>query len=226
MSAELLLIGNPAKRKASPAQLRARAAFAAAARARSTKANPVKRHRKKHKVRHSGRARRNPIGGNALRGLMPMIKAAGLGGAGALASDVAYGFALPYLPAMIQSPLAEGGGINPAYYLGKGAFTVALGVMAKKVLGAKAATMTEGALAVLMHDGMKQFLGTTGVSVPMGYMPGGRILPPLPMGQGQPLRRGVGKYVSLPRAMSPGGGNGMRQMGMYVSPRQREGSLR
>lgn len=226
MPAELLLVGNPARRrrksarKASRAQLRARARFAAMARGRALP-NPVKhRRRRAHVVHHHRRVRRNPIGGHALRGLMPMIKAAGLGGAGAIAVDLSYGFAMPYLPAMVQTPLATGGGINPAYYLAKGAFTVALGVLAKKALGAKAGTMTEGALAVLMHDGMKQFVQGSGMALPLGFMPGGRVLPPLPMSQ--TLRKYVGPQNNPASLPMPGRG----ALRMYVPASQRENAIR
>lgn len=225
---ELLLIGNPAKRRraktarrksrkaASPAQLRARARFAAMARGRTTP-NPVHRRRARRTVaRTHRRVRRNPIGGGTLRSLVPMLQNAAWGGAGALVNDVAYGYVQPYLPATFQTPV-PGAGLSLGYYVGKGAVAIALGVLGRRIVGARAARMTEGALSVLAHSAMKDAAASAGINVPMGYMPGGRVVPALPISQN--LRKYVpGNVTSLPRAGS--------QMGAYVSAAQREGMHR
>lgn len=221
--AELLLVGNPAPRRKSTkrpsaAQMANRARFAAMARAR---ANPAPRHHKRRKssAPRKRHYRRNPIGGNAMRGLMPMLKGAAYGGVGAIASDVGYGFLMPYLPAIVQTPLSATGGINPAYYLGKGAFTIALGVLAKNVLGAKAGPMTEGALAVVFHDAMKQFVQGSGMAIQLGagpgFMPGGQQLPQLP------IARNLRQYVGSNRV--PTAQTNLRQ---YVSLQDRESQRR
>lgn len=231
MPSELLLIGNPARRRrksakrrtrsnpVSPAQRAARAKFAAMARGR-TSPNPIRRRRRSAAVSRR-RVRRNPIGGSVMRGLGPMVKSAAYGAAGALAVDVGYGFALPYLPAMIQTPVAVGGGINPAYYLGKGAFTIALGVLGKKVLGPKAGPMVEGALAVLLHDAGKRFIEGSGMGVTMGFMPGGRILPQLPAARSLRMYTNDAGRAS----MLPGNAQNAPMLGQYVGGRMqsREG---
>lgn len=243
MSQELLLIGNPAKRRKSRktrsvAQRRATAKMLAANRGRRARRAPVRalsnpvRHRRRARRSVSvsrRRTRRNPIGSGSLRGIVPMLKAAGLGGAGAFVTDVAYGYAQPYLPAAFQTPL-PGSGLNVTYYLGKGAFTVALGMLAKRALGVRSGIMTEGALAVLAHGAIKDLAGSAGVSLPMGYMPGGRVIPPLPISQNL---RGLRKYVGAGGGAVPmiGAGNvntlfGGSQMAKYVSAGQRETILR
>lgn len=121
---EVLLI-NPKKRRKSakrrrnpsPAQLRARAKFAAMARARSRGArrasNPAPRRGRvarrrnpsplvSYRVRARAR-RRNPIGGISASGLMNTIKDAAIQGAGAIAMDVGYAQIARYLPAHLQA---------------------------------------------------------------------------------------------------------------------------
>lgn len=228
--ASLLLVGNPAKRRRkastrrpSAAQLRARAKFAAMARARAAKArsgrksasstttrtNPVKRRRhvtarKAHHARR--RTRRNPANLN-LRGITAQLKIAALGAAGALASDVAFGFAAPYLPAMVSSPISATGGINYAYYAAKGAMNIGLGLLLNKVSRSNAAQMTHGALTVTMSDAFRQFAranvpslalgayvsGGSPRMAPLARMPGGKVLPMLPAARSL---RGVNAYVS------------------------------
>lgn len=235
--AELMLIGNPrrrrrggrkakSRRRASPAQARARARFAAMARSRSKSsrrkhrrhsfaavANP--RRRARRSFRFARRSRRNPIRmGRMMRNYVPMLKSAGVGASGAILNDVAYGFAIPFMPAMMSTPVNASGGINPAYYLGKIGTAFALGALGSKVLGSKAATMTEGALTVTLRDAMKQLLISFGIAVPMGTLNPGRVLPPLPISQnlrGSRANSGVSKYI---------GPTAARGMGLYVVGQQ------
>lgn len=130
--AEILLL-NPAKRKArkstkstrakkarrasnpSPAQLRARKAFAAMAKARSRKANPKRRKARRAnpapalaRVRRQTRRRSNPIRARrrnpiSLTGIMPIIRESAIMGAGAVAADLVYGYAARWLPANLQA---------------------------------------------------------------------------------------------------------------------------
>lgn len=225
---QLLLVGNPAKRRKSrkapsAAQMKARAAFAARARARSItiRQNPVKRRRHHTKVaRVHHRRRRNPIGGSALRGIMPMLKNAGMQALGATGVEVAVGFALPYLPASMQSPVSDTGGINPMYYGMKAAAAIGVGMIGRKFLGGRAAQVVEGSLTVTMHDALKQFVQGSGMSITLGAnSPGGQVVGPLPASQRL-------------RAYVPGapGGTTMlqRQPGMhaYVSAGSRESAYR
>lgn len=229
---QLLLVGNPIKRRrksakrASPAQKRARAAFAARARARSGKrrtrhatvSNPIRRRR--HSVARR-RTRRNPIGGTSMRSIVPMLKSAGIGAVGAVGVEVVYGFAMPYMPAMLQSPVSDTGGINPAYYAAKGAVAIGLGIVGRKVLGAKAAQMVEGSLIVTMHDLAKQFIANSGMAVNLGGVNPAQVLPPLPVSQN--LRA----YVpGASRLMQPRGVSQSAGLSAYVSAASRETARR
>ena len=226
----LLVVGNPARKRrksrkaASPAQLRARAAFAARARAGSRKrrntvranpaptSNPIRRRRRSAGAVSRRRVRRNPIGGSLLRGIVPQLKDAAIGAGGAVAVEIAYGYAKPYLPDMVQEPVSTTGGLNPAYYAAKGALAIALGIVARKALGAKAARMVEGSLTVTMHDAAKQFIAGSGMGITLGAA--AQQLPPLPVSRR--LRGDMGEYVSGPRNRS--------NMGEYVSAGAREGA--
>lgn len=221
---ELLLIGNPAKRrrtkatkrrstkKASPAQLRARAKFAAMARSRSktakrrsparksravsstTRSNPImaKRRAPKRKSaarRTSRRVRRNPISGRGVSAaLMPALKSAALGAAGAIGVDAVYGFAQSYLPLSMQTPNDATGNTNYGYYAAKGAAAFGVAMALKKVIGAnKAASVLQGSLTVTLHDLAKGFVTANIPSMTMAKytgiapqnlrsMPGGRVV--------------------------------------------------
>lgn len=219
MGGELLLIGNPARRrrkagtkarrkssrKASPAQRAARARFAAMSRARSggskrrsrrrpaLAANPAPRRRRRTSARRvarrSGRrVRRNPINlGGSMRSVVPMLKRASVGAGGAIVNDVAFGYAAPFLPDSLKSPIAAGGGINFMYHGAKLGMAVLMGVVAKKVAPRHAVAMVEGAMIVQLHSLGAQLVAGFGF-VPMGkYVAGrlnpGRVVPPLPLSQ-------------------------------------------
>lgn len=222
---QLLLVGNPARRKhrkaPSPAQKRARAKFAAMARARShTRSNPAKRRRvakhhthwgtvSAHKRRtnparrtashHRRRARRNPISSASLRNVGMLLKSAAGNAVGAIGVDVLMGLVKGYLPTMLAAPTDSSGGIQYGYYAAKGALAVGTGMALAKVIGAnKAARVAEGSLTVTLHELMATFLAAQVSSVPMGAyvnrMPGGKILPMMPVTR--TLRpAGMGAYV-------------------------------
>lgn len=143
---------------------------------------------------------------------MPMVKDSAVGAAGAIGVDVLYGFLQQYLPAsMTQS----GGtmqvmGVNPIYVLSKGAAAVALGTLGKRILGRNAGKIVEGSLTVTLHETMKTMLASSGVNLTLGYMPGGQVLPPLPMSQS--LRGTGSRHGTL--GMYAGSGT---TLGMYAS---------
>lgn len=217
---EELLIVNPSRRPSkrrknpSPAQKRARAAFAAMARARSK--NPAKRRastkRRTHaKRRHNPIAvsrvtrrtsrRRNPI---SLRGSlnkpMAMIGPALTGAIGAIAVNTVLS-KIP-LPAIAMT--------GKARYLTQGAAAILLGVLAQKVgmKGATAVRMAEGALTVTLHDAMKEIAAGMGMNLGnMGYyLPGlgarGAVPP-----RGAAAAPNLGQYISGPGAGSRRVGN-------------------
>lgn len=169
--AEMLLI-NPRKRRArktrrsnpSAAQLRARAKFAAMARARSGGrkrrrnpiGNPVRSIRRR--VRSYSRRRRNPIGGlPTIATIIRAIKDAAIMGGGAIAIDIAYAKLEAMMPANLKRNPARldiGDGI-------KAVATVAIGQLLSKPtrgLSMKAAT---GALVVQAHGIIRQLLPAT-----------------------------------------------------------------
>lgn len=226
----VLLIGNPARRgrrrkarrrSASPAQRAARARFAAMARARSKSG---RRHRRRaHRVvhanpifhrrarRHVRRIRRNPIGVGMFRGLSASLLGSAVGAGGAIANDIAFGFASMVLPATATSPVSQSGGLNPIYYAAKTISALGLGILGKAVVGRHAVGAMEGALTVTFHDAMKQFLVGTGLPVPLGSTRynAGRIIPPMPAQH--TLRRYVGP-----------GGMSRAPLEAYIKPSARE----
>lgn len=205
---ELLLV-NPGKRpskrrskRASPAQKRARAAFAAAARARSK--NPVRRHkrraasvsrapvirRKRNPIRARSRRQRNPINLRGFAGsVMGDVKDAAIGGAGAVAVDILAGYGKTYLPTSLQS------GIQ--YSAVKALATVALGMVARKFIGPMGSSMARGALTVQAYGIMLPY-------VPAGIKASGGL------GYLSPSGLMLGARSGKPIAATGGGMNGLR----------------
>lgn len=218
---EILLV-NPARRpskrrkstkRASPAQLRARAKFAAAARARSKKgaavmSNPKRRTRRakrsvavrhRNPIRHANpkrrthRRRRNPIGGD-LRATS-LLKGALVGALGATAVNTVLGQVSGMLPATLTTG-------NMAYLTRLGA-ALGLAALAGK-MGAKramVAQMAEGSMTVTLHDAIVSLSGGMGMQLGgmrgLGvYMPG-RGAQAVPHASGNPARlAGMGAYMT------------------------------
>jgi hypothetical protein len=243
MPAEVLLIGNPhrrrkgkkhrakSRRRASAKQRANWARFAARARARSHgghkrrrrhaavrhAANPIRHRRHHHAAAHHRRHRRrsNPIGFGRMRAVVPMLRSAGMGAVGAVVNDVAYGYAAPFLPAMAATPVSASGGINPVYYGGKLGMAFLIMLATHKFLRGKAVEMCEGALTVTLRDALKQAIVSFGVPLPMGAaLNPGRVIPPLPISQN--LRRYVGPTPAR------GGGVGLYVVGAGQSTGARE----
>ena len=251
---QLLLVGNPARRKtskrrnpsrraASPAQKRARAAFARMARARagkkrtrrassslSLRSNPVKRrHARRANPVHHRRARRNPVSRESMTAITGMLKSAAVQAAGALGVDVAFGFVQSYLPTSIQTPTdATTGGINYGYYATKGAAAVGIGMLLKKMMGsARAARVVEGSLTVTIHDAMKQFMTANVPSVTLGMYP--QPSSRLGMYTGPTGLRGMnpGKVIQMARPAALSGPRPTSNLGMYANTsRERAGYSR
>lgn len=198
--AQTLLINPRKRRKArrsnpSPAQRRARAAFAAMSRARSgaaRKANPKRRRRNptnyapvlyssnpRRRARRRNpvgmlmrRRRRNPIslGGSSLsvNSIMGLVKEGAIMGVGAVAMDWGYAQFSRYLPASMQA----GPGQITAGTAVKAALTAALGIAlnrATKGLSKKAAL---GALVVQSRDVALTYMpaSVAGTVAGLGYM--------------------------------------------------------
>ena len=220
---ELLLV-NPAKRRksrkaASPAQRRARAAFAAASRAR--RKNPSKRRASRRSVARPAARRRNPIMARArrssrrrnpiaMRGVMntgfDMLKNAAIGGAGGIATDYLFTqYVQPQLPASLLAPIPYAGV--------KAVATVALGIIGKKFAGSIALKAAEGALTKQAYDFIKGQLpvatqaqlggmGRVGYLSPTAIMAGASSGKPSMISRGAPVRlNGVGALTNRSGAM-------------------------
>ncbi|MGV0999703.1 MAG: hypothetical protein ACOYBQ_10285 [Fluviibacter sp.] len=195
--AEMLLINPRPRRKSrkapSAAQRRARAAFAAAARARSRSPVGAKRRRRRNPVAaavaagpvrravrrtvrasnpvgRSRRRRRNPISLGSKSAYVNMIKDGLIGGAGALAVDVAMGYINPYLPATLQRTPGQVG-VGDAV---KALITIALGQLLAKPTKGMSMVAARGSLVVQSHAMLAQMLPSTvtlGYSVPSNVVP-------------------------------------------------------
>lgn len=223
-----LLVLNPAPRKGSA---QAKAMMAAVRSGKSPKKYlrvvksgakaPAKRGTAKRRataVVKKAKRRYNRSGASKpLNQIMGMATQAAIGGAGAVANDVAFGYVKGFLPVSMQSPQdLSTGGLNPMYFLAKAGLAAAVGVFGSKMLGPKigkhVATAAEGALVVTGYEILKSFVPLT---VQMG-------------GMGQFVRRPAqrapqlpGNVTALPRTTR------MNGMGQFVgSAAQRESVLR
>ena len=209
--AQLMLL-NPrkrrarAKRRASPAQLRALAKGRASRRRRASPArsyvatNPRRRRRSPlraathHRTRR--RVRRNPISSGI--GIMAMVTNAGIGAAGALAVDAMVSY---LVPASMATTLLTGN----MKYLTKGALALGLGLVGRKLLGGTAARMAQGALTVQAYAMARDLIGPsmTGMTFSgLGYTaPAQSFVPrqlPAPAGMAQyvnSMNSGLNEYV-------------------------------
>ena len=234
MSGTLMLVGNPAKRrKARSAKQRAndkRLGAMARGRGRPRKARAATRRRASTRVVAvaAPRRRRSTVrrsvrryasranAGYRLGGIVPMVKNAGAGAAGAVAVDIAFGLVQTYLPASFQSQTDASGSPNYMYYLAKSGTAIGIGMLGKKVLGKYAPALVMGSLIVTFHQLLRGFVQGTGMNIPLGaaLMPG-RQIPPLPISQA--LRGGVGRVGYYPQRAG---------VGAYVSAGSREMMMR
>lgn len=230
-----LLIVNPSKRPskrrkstkaASPAQKRARAAFAARSRARSgTKtakrrtrraapalsvmSNPRRRRHVAKASKRASRRRSNPLSmTSVIKKPMAMLTPALTGALGAIAVNTI----------LSKLPIPASMNTGKMKYVTQGVAAIALAMIASKVgvKGAMAAQMAEGSLTVTLHDAIKDIASGFGMNLSgMGYyLPGvgaGRAVPSRAANPGQMAMQGMGKYISGPGAKSSGGS--LRGMG-------------
>jgi len=217
MSGELLLI-NPRKRtrrakakRAAPRRTKRRAK----ARAPIVFSNPSPRRRRSRlsairtKARRVGRKyRRNPIGKVSLNGLTGMLKTAAIGAAGALAVDVAYGYAKGYLPASMQQPTDATGSLNPLYFAGKIGLAVVAGMVGGKVTK-HASAMAAGSLMVTAYEVGRSLMPA---SIALGY-----INPAQLANRRMAPRQQMNRYVSGPRMAGYRPPSDQLYMGQYVS---------
>jgi hypothetical protein len=196
---------KPRRRNPSAAQLRARAKFAAAARARSRRANPSTRRavvrasvranpspapyenprRRRRGARRrnpallrayrSARRRRNPIGGLNTSRLIDTLKGAAVQGVGAVGMDMLYG----YIGRMLPSNLQAGPGQLTAGSALKAVLTAALGQLLDRPTKGLASKAAMGSLTVQFRDVAAGFLPTLvpGMAGRLGYAtPASRVV--------------------------------------------------
>lgn len=194
---QLMLI-NPAKRpsrrakrKATPAQLRALAKARRARAGLSTNPAPRKRRSLRAIARNPSRrrARRNPIG---MSGIMGDLMNAAQGAAGAIAVNGVVNL-LPLPPTMAVGWQRQAVNFAAA---------VALGTFGRKLLGRTAGKMAEGAMTVAAYNVIAGMVpvsmgGTAAGVAGLGYMSPGMIAGSLPgvLPNGSNMS-GMGEYVS------------------------------
>lgn len=133
---ELLVIGNPAKRK----RRRHKAKHVRRHRARS---NPRRRHHRRSSFKV--RARRNPI--PFVGGFVPMLKGGAFGAVGGIANDFLYGFASDKLTFLPKEGLTRS--------LAKVASAIVVGKLGGMALRGKGGALASGAVTCALHDALR-----------------------------------------------------------------------
>lgn len=165
--AELMLV-NPRKRKTRRKAKKSVARKRPAARKRSVK-------------RKTSRRRKNPV---TRKTVQKQVMNAATSAMGALALDVMWGY-MP-VPMNIKT--------GPMRHIAKGLGALAVGFLAENLVKKSTANMmTEGALTVVMHSGMKEVAQQMMPNIPLGYYSPG-------------MPSGVGEYVSGLGAYTTDGG--------------------
>jgi hypothetical protein len=158
---------------------------------RARRSNPIAR-----VVRSVRRRRRNPIAlGGQARNMMAMIQAALVGGAGAVAVDVAMGQINRFLPATLQRTPGRIG-VGDAV---KAALTVVLGKLLAKPTRGLSVKMAQGALTVQAHQLIAGFVPagmTLGYSVPGHVVQGTNRVGPIRQNVGAYTRKNVTPLLS------------------------------
>ena len=192
--AEMLLI-NPRKRHARKAHhtakrrvhhTRRKNPYAAMLTHARRRKHTARKHNPIHAMRRRVMRRRNPIGGGMMGGYMNLIKEGLIGGAGAVAMDVVYGYVNNMLPASLQNQantVSAGDAV-------KAIFTVAAGKGLSKVTGGLSMKAAQASLAIQSYNIVKQFLPAT---MSLGYASPANIV------QGTnrvgPIRQGMNAYT-------------------------------
>lgn len=147
--AQILLLGNPRKRRK--------------AKRKSARRSARRRTHSRKRSRIRVRARRNPSG---LRGItssvVPTIKDGAIGAVGGLLNDLAYGFGKGYLPIVMQSGMGR--------HATKILLAVVVGVAGNVVLRGKGKALAVGAATVAIHEALKEQLAVMVPSLPLGAM--------------------------------------------------------
>lgn len=195
------------KRRGGTKRRRRRASAKVSRRRRRNPIAAVRTHRRKR--RHHARARRrNPrhsggMGRFSLRGVTRgVVMPAAIGAGGAIVLDVAYAYATPYLPAMLQTGWAQ--------TLTKLAGALGIGYGAGKVLGReRGRIVTLGAVTVVAYGAIKTLVAGFAPNVKglSGYADYVNYSVPNGGGMGAYLPRGGMGFIS-PASVVPGSGMG------------------
>jgi len=205
---------------------------------RARKANPAKRHHKRHARknpiavkhtyrraakrrtnpmqhyrRHRKHRRHNPI---SVNGIVELLKNGAMGAVGALGVDLVMGN-LP-IPATLSSRNNADGSINYLYHLTKAGLAVGVSIAGKKFLGSKGEMLGLGAMTVNLYDFFRRVMPA---SIPLGYAnPGKPVSANLSMYTGG--NRGLPRAQSKTPALAGGNANAIpypgtgQRFGMYV----------
>lgn len=146
----------------------------------------ARKHNPIHAMRRRVMRRRNPIGGGMMTGYMGLIRDGLIGGAGAVAMDVVYGYINNMLPATLQN---QPGTVTAGDAV-KAIYTVAAGKALSRMTGGLSMKAAQASLAVQSYNLMKQFLPST---LQLGYYS------PAMITQGTnrvgPIRQGMNAYT-------------------------------
>lgn len=209
---QLLLLGNPKRRKSrKSAKRRARSAAQKAATRRMLAARfghnpkPAKRRsRRRAAPAVSRRSRRSSAMGSVRSfgaGAVPMLKSGLVGGVGGVANDMAFGLVSRVLPANLTTPIAADGGTNFAYFAAKAATAVAIGTLGRRlpVVGPYATRMGEGALSILAYQLIRPMVPA---AVPLSSYNPAPLQAPRRLGAYVNNGQRLGAYVAAPSNVS------------------------
>ena len=242
---------NPRKRRAKSRKPRSAAQKAATARMlaanRRTSSNPRKRRTRRaapaavasvrRRARRSVARARSSVsrymGGSVQKNAMGLLKTGVVGAGGALAVDVAAGFIMPMLPAMVGNKLNADGSNNYLYFAAKSALAVGVAVLGAKVMKRETAhALAAGSITVTAYDLLKPMVQSVlPASMNLGYMLPGRIMNPRAMSPGglgvydrtgEQSNNGLGRlgaYNNVMPIQSPNAQAGMGGRGTYAARR-------
>jgi len=214
--AEMLLI-NPRKRRAT--RKARKVTRTAKRRVVARKRNPIAavRRRRANPMAKRRMIRRNPIGGMG-GGYMTAIREALVGGAGALAMDVAFGQINKFLPATMQTSATTVGAGDAV----KAVLTVFIGQALNKATRGFSKKAAQASLTVQAHAVMVKTIGPMiSGSLPLGYAS------PAMITQGTnrvgPIRKGVNAYTGGTPLLSADNKPGSSPLLSGANSRRREG---
>ena len=157
------------------------------------------------------------MGGSVQKNAMGLLKTGVVGAGGALAVDVAAGFIMPMLPAMVGTKLNADGSNNYLYFAAKSALAVGVAVLGAKVMKRETAhALAAGSITVTAYELLRPMVqGVLPASMSLGWMSPGRIMNPMSM-----ARPGLGVYDRS--ATGDQYNNGLGRLGAYsnVAPIQ------